>query len=77
LGNNAITLLKSDGALERLVQDERLSWPDALSFGEPRWLYIAVNQLHRTPALNGGVEGAEPPYLIMRVRTAADGISGR
>lgn len=77
LGNNAITVLKTDGTLERLVGDERLLWPDALSFGEPRWLYIAVNQLHRTPVLNGGVEGAELPYLIMRVRTAADGMAGR
>ncbi len=77
LGNNAITVLHSDGRLQQLVQDERLHWPDALSFGEPRWLYIAVNQLHRASALNGGTEGAELPYLIMRVRTAADGIAGR
>ena len=37
LGNNAISVLRTDGSLQRLVQDERLLWPDALSFGEPGW----------------------------------------
>ena len=69
LGNNAITVLGADGRLDTLVQDDRLSWPDSLSFGEPGWLYIAVNQLHRAPRLNGGVEGAELPFRIMRVYT--------
>lgn len=77
LNHNAISVLRSDGRLETLVEDERLSWPDALSFGEPRWLYIAVNQLHRAPQLNSGVEAANPPYRIMRVYAGTDGIAGR
>ncbi|MFZ0790208.1 MAG: L-dopachrome tautomerase-related protein [Chromatiaceae bacterium] len=77
LGGNAITVLHPDGALETLVQDDRLIWPDALSFGEPGWLYIAVNQLNRAPALNGGGEGAEPPFYILRVYTGTRGIAGR
>ncbi len=77
LGNNAITVLRTDGSLEVLVKDDRLLWPDALSFGEPGWLYVAVNQLHRAPALNGGVEGAEPPFRIMRVWTGRRGVAGR
>jgi sugar lactone lactonase YvrE len=77
LGENAITVLHPDGKLETLVRDDRLLWPDALSFGEPGWLYIAVNQLHRAPALNDGVEGAEPPFRILRVYTGTEGIAGR
>lgn len=72
LSHNAISLLSPDGKLETLVADDRLLWPDALHFGEPDWLYIAVNQLHRAPALNGGVEGAELPFRIMRVYTGSD-----
>jgi sugar lactone lactonase YvrE len=69
LAHNGIAVLHPDGRLETLVEDERMLWPDALSFGEPDWLYIAVNQLHRAPPLNGGVEGGKPPYRIMRVYT--------
>ena len=77
LGNNAITVLRPDGQVKTLVRDDRLLWPDALSFGQSGWLYIAVNQLHRAPALNRGVEGAEPPYRILRVFTGTRGIAGR
>jgi hypothetical protein len=59
------------------VQDERLLWPDALSFGEPHWLHMAMNQLHLAPQLNDGVEAAQPPFLILRLRTAAAGLPGR
>jgi sugar lactone lactonase YvrE len=77
LGRNAISLLGADGEQRILVQDERLSWPDALSFGEPRWLYVAVNQLHLSPPLNNGGEGGEPPFLILRLRTRDAGQAGR
>ncbi len=77
LAHNAITVLRPDGRLETLVEDERLLWPDALDFGEPGWLYIAVNQLHRAPLLNGGVDGGRPPYLIMRVAAFDPDAGGR
>jgi sugar lactone lactonase YvrE len=77
VGNNAIAVLHPDGRLETLVQDERLCWPDAVRFGEPGWLYIAVNQLHLAPLLNGGVDGGELPYRILRVYTGTEGIAGR
>ncbi len=77
LGRNAIGLLGADGEARTLVRDQRLSWPDALSFGEPRWLYVAVNQLHLSPPLNNGVEGGGPPFLILRLRTEDAGLAGR
>jgi sugar lactone lactonase YvrE len=76
LAHNAIAVLRPNGRLETLVEDERLLWPDALSLGEPEWLYIAVNQLHRAPMLNGGVEGAQLPFRIMRVYTGTEGGAG-
>ena len=77
LGHNAIAVLSPDGRLETLIEDDRLLWPDALSFGESGWLYIAVNQLHRAPMLNGGVDGAVLPFRILRVYTGTEGIAGR
>lgn len=41
------------------------------------FVYIAVNQLHLSPQLNGGVEAGEPPFLILRLRTEAAGSAGR
>ncbi|MEN8175863.1 MAG: L-dopachrome tautomerase-related protein [Pseudomonadota bacterium] len=76
LGANAIDVLRRDGSLLPLVQDERLLWPDALSFGESSWLYIAVNQLHRAPPLNGGEDRTLPPFRILRVWTGTKGREG-
>ncbi|MGH7902284.1 MAG: L-dopachrome tautomerase-related protein [Thermodesulfobacteriota bacterium] len=77
VGENAIDILAKDGNVKHLVQDDRLIWPDALSFGEEYWLYIAVNQLNRAPVFNGGKELGKPPYLIMRVWTGTRGIPGQ
>lgn len=77
VGDNAIDVLSEDGKLSHLVKDGRLIWPDALSFGEEFWLYVAVNQLNRAPVFNGGKELGKPPYLIMRVWTGTRGIPGQ
>jgi len=59
------------------VREERLCWPDALNFGELGWPYIAVNQFHRGPALNNGLQGAEWPFLVLRIHTGTEPIAGR
>jgi sugar lactone lactonase YvrE len=76
-GANAIDVLSKDGKLTRLVQDDRLEWPDSVRFGQGSWLYIAVNQLNRSPNFTGGEERGKPPYRIMRVWTGTKGITGR
>jgi sugar lactone lactonase YvrE len=76
-GANAIDVLSKDGKLTRLVQDDRLEWPDSVRFGQGSWLYIAVNQLNRSPMFTGGEERGKPPYRIMRVWTGSRGITGR
>lgn len=75
--DNAIDVLTPDGKLNRLVQDSRMVWPDAVRFGRDSWLYISVNQLNRSPLLTGGVEQGKPPYLILRTWTGNQGIIGR
>lgn len=77
IGENAITVLNTNGKLTTLCQDDRLSWPDSIAFGSDCWLYIVANQLHLSPPLHGGVEGGKPPYLILRVWTGKKGIEGR
>lgn len=73
LNHNAITVLHPDGRLETLTQDDDwLRWPDALRLADSGWLYIAVNQLHRAPPLNSGVDYGQPPYRILRVLSFAE-----
>ncbi|MFP5393876.1 MAG: L-dopachrome tautomerase-related protein [Gammaproteobacteria bacterium] len=73
LNENAIDWLDTRGKRHTLVRDARLDWPDSVQFGGQSWLYIAVNQLHKTPAFTGGADQGKPPYRIMRVWTGTGG----
>lgn len=73
LNDNGIDVLDRKGKLSPLVRDERLSWPDNAQFGPDSWLYVSVNQLHRTSAFTGGEDTGKPPYRIMRVWTGTVG----
>lgn len=67
LSNGSIDVLDPSGTRSTLVKDDRISWPDNVRFGDENWLYIAVNQLHKTPAFTGGEDEGEAPYYILRV----------
>jgi hypothetical protein len=63
--------------LTRLVQDDRFLFPDNVRFGPDSWLYVAVNQLHRSSIFTGTADAGKPPYLIARVWTGTQGQPGR
>lgn len=69
--DNAILRRAPSGALETVLCDPRLLWPDTLAVGNDRYLYFTANQLHRQARFQGGVDGREPPYLIGRVKIDA------
>jgi hypothetical protein len=78
LGNNAIGVTTPDGGYQILVRDdERMLWPDGLSYGPDGYFYVTVNQLHRSAVLNAGEETSEPPFLVMRFRPLAASAIGR
>jgi sugar lactone lactonase YvrE len=77
LRDNAIDVLSKDGKLTRLVQDKRFLFPDNVRFGSDSWLYVAVNQLHRSSIFTGESDVGQPPYLIARVWTGTKGQPGR
>lgn len=66
---SGIDVLTKDGKLTPLIRDARLDWPDGIQFGSNGWLYISVNQLHKSPAFTGGADEGTPPYYIMRIQT--------
>lgn len=54
--------------LEPFIRDSRLLWVDNVSL-QGEFLYIAVNQLHKTPAFTGTTDFGNPPYFIYRIKT--------
>lgn len=74
---NAIGVTGPDGTYRRYVEDDRLIWPDGLSNGPDGWIYVTVNKLHRSAALNAGVSRSAPPYSIFRFRAAGPTVPGR
>jgi sugar lactone lactonase YvrE len=77
ISNNAVGVITADRKYRILVQDERLSWPDAFSFGPDGKLYVVANQLHRTARLNAGTETAASPFYVLRFQPLAEGVTGR
>ncbi|WP_343629417.1 L-dopachrome tautomerase-related protein [Roseateles sp.] len=67
LNEGGIDQMNPDGRLAPLVRDPRMDWPDSVQVGKSPWLYVSVNQLHKTPAFTGGADEGKPPYLVMRV----------
>ena len=66
LERNSIIRRRPDGLFETVVQDPALLWPDTLSVGPDRGLYMIVNQLHRGPRHQRGRDLRRRPYLLLR-----------
>ena len=76
--DNAIGVTKPDGSYEVLFQsDENLPWPDGFSMGVDGYVYATVNELHRSPVLNGGEDASLGTYRIVRFPALGTAISGR
>jgi len=74
--HSAIVALGPDRVLRTLVRDDRLRWPDGLSFGPDGWLYVTCSALHHV-ILRGKAEiAANAPYQIFRFKPGASGVPG-
>jgi len=78
LGNYAIGVVDASGEYRVLFRDEeRLSWPDGMSFGPDGYVYLVANQLHLSPPFNRGVNLSSQPFYLLRFRALAPGAVGR
>jgi len=65
--NSSIDILSADGKLSTLKKNALMDWPDNVRIYKD-WLYIAVNQLHKSPAFTGDKDLAEKPFRILRIK---------
>lgn len=71
--NNAIArLIPSEMRYERILQDDRLIWPDAVALGPDRIIYVTSSQLNRSPQFQGGTDRRERPFRLFRAASDAD-----
>ncbi|MAH04995.1 MAG: hypothetical protein CL561_05520 [Alphaproteobacteria bacterium] len=77
LEHNAVGVMDKDGNYSIYLQDDRLQWVDGFSFGADGYLYVTINQLHKSPLLNGGKEEGKPPYYVARFKPLAAGALSR
>lgn len=75
--DDSIGVVRPDGSYETLYQRDDLSWPDGFAYGPDDKIYATVNELHRSPALNGGENKARGEFKIVRFAPLALGTSGR
>ena len=76
--DNAIGVTRADGTYEELFQsDETLSWPDGFAIGPDGYVYATINELHRSPVLNGGENASTGNYRIVRFKALAPAVNGR
>lgn len=64
----AVRYLTPEGEIKTLVQDSRLLWPDSFGIGTDGYLYFSCAQLQNEATWNQGVNKAELPYTIYKVK---------
>jgi len=69
--HDAIRRWTTAGAIETLVHDPRVLWPDTLSLAADGYLYFTANQIERGAGFHNGQDLRQKPYVLFR--TQVDG----
>lgn len=75
--HDAITILGADRQLKTLVRDEKLRWPDGLSFGPQGQLYITCSSLQYVLMRSNAEIRKYAPYQIFRINPGHEGVPGQ
>ncbi len=65
--NYSIDVLLKNGKLRTLKKDSLLNWSDNVRIHND-WLYIATNQLHKSPAFTGNKDISKVPFRILKLK---------
>ena len=52
------------GKSQTVIRDERLQWPDTMSWGPSGELYVTTSQIHRMPKFHAGQSARKEPYRV-------------
>ena len=66
--HSAVLALRPDRTLQTLVKDEKLRWPDGLSYGPEGWLYVTCSSLQHVLFVLPGHQAAHAPYHVFRFK---------
>ena len=66
--HESIRRWSTTGAIETLVHDPRVLWPDTLSLAADGYLYFTANQIERGAGFHDGQDLRQPPYVLFRVK---------
>ncbi|MDH5897950.1 L-dopachrome tautomerase-related protein [Vibrio splendidus] len=75
--NNAIGVSTPKGYRIIATLSENQTWPDGMSFGPDGYVYVTVNQLNRTAALNNGKDTGIRPFEVVKIKALTTGTTGR
>jgi sugar lactone lactonase YvrE len=66
--HDAIRRWTTAAAIETLVHDPRVLWPDTLSLAADGYLYFTANQIERGAVFHNGQDLRQKPYVLFRVK---------
>ncbi|MEM6892969.1 MAG: L-dopachrome tautomerase-related protein [Bacteroidota bacterium] len=68
LQHYGVDILTVSGELKPLVRNPKIDWADNVALDGNGFIYITVNQLHKSPAFTGGEDLGTPPYYILKMK---------
>ena len=77
IADAAIGVVTPNGEYQRLFSDQSLAWPDGFAASADGYIYATINELHRSPVLNSGNNGATGGFKVIRFKPLAEVAVGR
>jgi sugar lactone lactonase YvrE len=74
---DAIGVVRPDGSYDQLFQEDTFSWPDGFAVGPDNYIYVTINELHRSPTLNDGQNFSKGEFKVMRFKALSTAQPGR
>lgn len=76
--NSVSVVLSKDKSVKTMVQDEKMVWPDGVSYNNADgYMYVSAAQVNRGAVFNNGKSTATKPFYIFRFKPITAGVPFR